>query len=51
MGNVMGGIGRGIAGQRGKKWRVRGRWCQGQTGKSIGYKVILAAGVDNGEAR
>ena len=51
MGNVMGGIGRGIAGRRGEKWRVHGRWRQGHTGKSVGYKVILATGVDNGEAR
>ena len=51
MGNVMGGIVRGITGRRGQKWRCRGRWRQRQTGKSIGDKVILAAGVYNGEAR
>ena len=51
MGNRMGGIMRGIAGQRGEKWRVRGRWRRRQAGKSIGYQVIFAVGVDNGEAR
>ena len=45
MGDGKGGIGRGIVGRRG------GRWRRGQTGKSVGYKVILAAGMDNGEAR
>ena len=51
MGDGKGGIGRGVVGRRGEKWRVQGRWRRGQTGKSVGYKVILAAGVDNGEAR
>ena len=51
MGKVMGGIGRGVAGRHGEKWRVQGRWRRRQTGKSVGYKVILAAGMDNGEAR
>ena len=51
MGNMTGGIVRGIAGQRGEKWRVRGRWRRRQSGKSTGYKVTLASGVDNGEAR
>ena len=45
------GNGRGSIGRRREEWRVHGRWHQRQMGQTVGYKVILAAGVDNGEAR
>ena len=41
----------GVAGwadeRRGEELRGHGRWCQGQTGKGIGYEMILATGMDN----
>ena len=52
MGDVTGVVGRGAAGRAGE-WhgeglRGHGGWCRGQTGKGIGYEVILAMGMDNG---
>ena len=48
MGNVRGGIGWGAARRREEKCRGQGRWRRRQTGESIWYKMVLAAGVDNG---